>query len=149
MTDLQTQVDQWKTEGYLTTHRGTLVLTQKFYETLGQAPPPKAPGDNKEKFQEFIKLCEVPYRLPIGNKGETYTVNAYSKPGMEAFVRALKQPGMDYSRLVAATKAHYADPRASRKTISNYFIQEWWVSVYQEYNSSSVPTHLQTFNIEL
>lgn len=141
MTDLQSQVEAWKQQGYMVSHRGTLVLTQKFYEVLGQTPPVKAPGDYKEKYLTFIKevFGEKRVRLPIGNGTGEYTVSDFSKPGLDAFQKVLKTPGMDYTRLVNTTKEFYLDPRNSRPTITNYFVKELWVSVYQSYIPRSVP----------
>ncbi|MDO7847677.1 hypothetical protein Q5H92_15010 [Hymenobacter sp. M29] len=153
MTDLENPVEKW-TEvgiamGWMVTHKGVTVLTEKYFTTKGQKPPAKAPGDWKEKYLAFIKevFGEKRVRLPYGTSGSEFTVSDFSKPGMEAFAKCMKEPSMDYSRLVQASRAFYLDPRNSRPTIGNYFIKELWVSVYRDYNPASVQT--QTFNIEL
>lgn len=146
MTDLETQVEHWKSEGYMLVHRGTLVLTEKFYNTLGQKPPPKAPTDNKDLFKEFLKQSEVPVKVPWG-KGRPggWNCGFYSLGAEKAFTRILKTPSLDYSRLVASTRQFYKGD-GGKYTIQNYLEQGYWETAYDSYNNVST---LKPIGIEL
>jgi hypothetical protein len=90
------------------------------------------PSDFKTLYKTFIKEAQVPTYLELSSGGR-YSANRYSKDAEKVFVKIVKDPSINLKGLLIATKLYYKQKNLSRQTISNYFIQGTWESVYEDF----------------
>lgn len=86
----------------------------------------------REALKKFIKEAEIPFRIQNGNFS-AFTASAPSDQADKKFQQILKNPDIDYNRLVASTKAYYADLSLSRVMISRYLLNDIWEYQYNQF----------------
>ena len=80
--------------------------------------------------RKFRELAEIPTQ--IKTKNFTFNVSRISSVAEKYFnSKVVNKVNMD--KLVAATKDYYANQQAARVTLTNYFMEGVWESVYQDY----------------
>jgi predicted transcriptional regulator len=90
------------------------------------------PLETKVLYKQFIKEAEVPTYLPLSNGGK-YAANRYSNDASKVFAIIVRDSNIDKRALLLATKLYYKQSNLARQTISNYFTQGTWESVYEEF----------------
>ena len=80
--------------------------------------------------REFRTLAEIPTQI----KTKTFTFNVSRiASSAERYFNSKVVGKVNMDKLVAATKAYYANQQVSRVTLTNYFMEGIWESVYQDY----------------
>jgi hypothetical protein len=127
--------------------KGKYIVTAKFNKEIrgieeglvllkGDVPAvlePAVPKDLqwKDLYLRFILESNVPKRI-VGPNGEPYSANMYSDPGMKAFRKAIEREGINYPKLVAATKLYYQSSVPYKVSIGRYMEEEMWRTGYTE-----------------
>lgn len=87
--------------------------------------------DYKSLYKQFIIEAEVPAKIST-NTG-WFWANRYSKGGEKEFTKILKNPNIDKSMLLYATKLYYKQNNTARQAIGNYFERGTWETCYDEF----------------
>jgi hypothetical protein len=100
-----------------------------------QAPSPTTTLVRKERItlREFKDAAEVPGL--IKTKGFSFNANRISTSAEKVFNKLVGS--IDMAKLVEATKAYYKDESIARTTLSNYFIEGVWESVYKSFETKA------------
>lgn len=154
---IQDAIEFLKNEYYILEFNGSMVITNKFKREFAKdvvmsvggalpavipakrqqiiAVPVPVPLNSKLIYKKFIKEAEVPPFLPLSSGGR-YAANRYSKDAEKEFGKILRDPNIDKRALLISTKLYYKQHNVARQTISNYFIQGTWESVYEDFMDS-------------
>ena len=86
----------------------------------------------KQIWQKLIDDAEIPWRVSSPGGGK-YTVTQYGPTAGMVLYKAVNDPEIDYSRLVASIKDYYSNT-AYRVSMCNYFERGIWRDAYQAFN---------------
>lgn len=93
--------------------------------------------DNKKQiWNEFIERACIPHRVKDG-KGGQYTVRQYNEPAIKKLISIIKDPNINYDRLINSTK-HYYMTVSYKVLLSNYLLKDMWLDEYKNYKEGSV-----------
>lgn len=111
---------------------------QEFYKKMKEPHKPSPTTvvipSKRITLDEFKELAEIPFRIKANN-GTTYTVSGISKEALKVFnSEIVGKVNMD--ALIKATKAYYADTKAYRVILSNYFINGVWKDALKEWEKN-------------
>jgi len=147
MITLKEAVQYMSDNGYLLKQKERYLLTSKFNkEMLGldigvtvvkredivvkELTDPPKPIDWISEYQNFIIEAKVP-RYSTNNKGEPYETSRATKPGRDAFKKAMEK--VSKADLIKAVQAYYAAGRGRyRVKIETFFVDEHWLSIIQD-----------------
>jgi len=123
-------------EGYLVMHKNMYLLTAKFNREMTgkdigiqvidkpkvQQVEPKV--DWVGMYQKLIIESGMP-RMSDNGRGGQYQINAATKPGREAFKKAI-QSGTTYETLLERIKNYYGETKSYLVKIEKFFVDEMW-----------------------
>lgn len=93
--------------------------------------------DNKKQiWNEFIERACIPHRVKDG-KGGQYTVRQYNEPAIRKLISIVKDPNINYDRLINSTK-HYYMTVSYKVLLSNYLLKDMWLDEYKNYKEGSI-----------
>lgn len=94
--------------------------------------------DRKEIWNQFIEDACIPHRVKSPNGG-IYTVRQYSLSAVNALVKIISDPNIDYTRFVESTK-HYYKTVDYKRILGNYLTDGTWKGEYDEYDKHAADT---------
>ncbi len=86
----------------------------------------------KDVWTKFCDDAGIPYRV-IAPGGSRYTVRQFSSGIASKLIRIIKDPNINYTRLVESTKNYYATV-TYKALLSNYFDKELWRVEYDSFD---------------
>lgn len=96
--------------------------------------------DKKAIWNRFIIDADIPHRVKSPDGG-VYTVRQYSPGCAIKLMKIVKDPNINYKRLVESTKLYYKNV-TYKALLSNYIDKEIWRSEYDAWDEQK-PTPLQ------
>lgn len=97
-----------------------------------QSVEPIHVGDKKQIWNQFIYDADIPHRVQAPDGG-VYTVRQYSPGCADKLMRIIRDPKIDYSRLVESTKQYYKSV-TYKALLGNYIDKEIWRSEYEAWD---------------
>ncbi len=112
------------------------VAVTPIVEAIVIKPVPKviAPNDRKTIWNEFIERCEIPWR--VNTSSGAYTVRQYNEPAAKKLIAIIKDPLVEYDKLVESTKNYYKTV-AYKILLSKYLLNDVWADEYKNYKSTT------------
>lgn len=109
----------------------------RFYAGMVKELQAQKPQETSVVFQkesitlkEFRDRAKIPHQ--IKTKNFTFNTGRISIPAERVFNKEVVGK-VDMEKLIRATEAYYKNERVSRVTLTNYFTEGIWESVYKEY----------------
>lgn len=151
MTDLKEIVKYLIQNGYLIVQKERYLLTAKFNRemlgvdtgvqvleraevTVKEEPP--VPIDWVAEYQNFIMEAKVP-KYSSNAKGEPYEINRATKPGRDAYKKAITA-GYKKEQLLLAVSQYYKEGNGRfRVKIETWFVDEHWRSMVTAPNNNT------------
>jgi len=90
--------------------------------------------EKKDIWNKFITDTKIPHRVETGNG--SYTVRQYNQPAANALVKIIKDPQIDYNKLVKSTN-HYYTTVTYKILLSKYLLNGVWKDEYDNYKENS------------
>jgi len=90
--------------------------------------------EKKEVWNKFISDTKIPHRVNTGTG--VYTVRQYNLPAANALLKIIKDPAIDYSRLVKSTNNYY-NTVTYKILLSKYLLNGVWKDEYDNYQQNS------------
>lgn len=134
------EVVSWLAQNdYIVMHKSRYLLTSKFNkemtgEDIGvqviekpvvkQAVEKPKPVDWIQLYQKIIMEAKIPSNSDNG-RGGTYRINAATKPGREAFKKAI-EGGATYETLLKALQSYYSVQKSFLVKVEKFFTDEIW-----------------------
>ncbi len=144
---LEEAIKWLKKDNYLVEVAGSLIWTEKFKKDYGKENLSLVPvklsssvparlvvkePDKVDLFKEFVLMCEIPTKLPLGNGG-FYWANRYNEKAADVLQKLLNDPKINNQALVLSTKLYYKAENTGREMIGNYLTRGTWRSAYDEF----------------
>ncbi len=138
-------------EGYIVVHKNRFLLTTKFNQemlgldigvkvvenpTVQQVPTKKVNMDWISLYQKLVTEANVP-RMSDNGRGGQYQINSTTKPGREAFKKAIEE-GETYESLLLKLKEYYGTPRSYMIKVEKFFVDEVWRSTNINQSSGTI-----------
>ncbi len=154
------QVVQWLLDNkYGLVVNNQFVLTQKLNQELFDRPitnevatvqvnqmpevvvvattvPVSSPDNKKTIWNEFIERCAIPHRVKATDGG-VYTVRQFSPSAVNKLIQIIKDPLIEYDRLVESTKHYYATV-SYKALLSNYLLKDIWRGEYDNFKPGNI-----------
>jgi hypothetical protein len=152
MTDLLKAIQFLAKNKYIIQNRGRYLFTSKFYmDTIGEDLGIQVVDDPvvKEKrksskpkeedwiyrYQQFIINAGIP-QSSFTTSGESYRINTATKPGREAFKKAI-EGGTTEEHIKQAVQIYYKESRQFRVKIEKFMVDEMWRSMDPSQNPNA------------
>lgn len=136
---------------YIIQNRGRYLFTSKFYQmTIGEdlgiqvVDEPIIKNTRKSskpkeedwifRYQQFIINSGIP-QSSFTTSGESYRINTATKPGREAFKKAIES-GTTEEHIKQAVQIYYKESRQFRVKIEKFMVDEMWRSMDPSQNPS-------------
>jgi GTP-sensing pleiotropic transcriptional regulator CodY len=90
-------------------------------------------NEKKEIWNKFIADTKIPHRVTTSTG--TYTVRQFSLPAANCLLKIVKDPAIDYNRLVKSTNNYY-NTVTYKILLSKYLLNGVWKDEYEHYKES-------------
>jgi len=90
--------------------------------------------DKKDIWNKFINDTKIPHRVNTGTG--SYTVRQYNLPAANVLVKIVKDPTINYERLVKSTN-HYYTTVTYKILLSKYLLNGVWKDEYDNYQENT------------
>jgi hypothetical protein len=90
--------------------------------------------EKKDIWNKFIADTKIPHRVDTGTG--SYTVRQYNLPAANVLVKLVKDPQINYEKLVKSTN-HYYTTVTYKILLSKYLLNGVWKDEYDNYKENS------------